>query len=133
MKVNIMIEPVLILDESETLSYESYEGHVSYKDWGIDFLEKDGLYAYSEFFIECASKKDQTVVKMVCGEWYSSISDMISSSHFKNNQGAINNKVNSPSFDLYEFQNQFNNCMSKFKNGESLIKPRFKDMAYIEC
>lgn len=132
MKVNMMIKPVLVL-EDELVSSLSYEGHVSYKGWGIDFLEKDGSYAYSEFFSEFFDKEsNQTILKMVDGDWYSSISELMSSSNFKNNKGAIYNKVNSPSFDFDEFQKQFNNCISKLKNGEGLTTPRCKDMIYIE-
>ena len=74
------------------------QGYLKYKDCEIDFIEKDGYYAYSDFFIEgnwpdkyyedteLLSKYNGLRLKLVNGGWCNSLVNLIQSIYHIPNQ-----------------------------------------------
>ena len=82
-------DSVFIMDENENIT-KAISGCLHYKGKYLNFIEKDGLYAYSEFFMEGEWPQkyfddeymynelyDGIWLKMISGGWDASFSDLI--------------------------------------------------------
>lgn len=103
--------PVFIMDEEKI--FEAKECNLTYNGKSLNFIEKDGLYAYSEFFREGWGNEDEEYeyeglhLKMVGGGWNESLSNLVQS---------INHMA-----DLYieeKDEEEINSFINRLKNGE---------------
>jgi len=83
--VSIITTQVFIMDEEKNI-FEATECDLTYKGNSLSFIERDGLYAYSEFFREGWSEYDKENgenesirLQMIQGGWNESICNLVQS------------------------------------------------------
>lgn len=119
-EISIQVRPVFIMNGDGEIC-QAISGNLIYNNNSFDFIEKDGLYAYSEFFTEgdwpeeyyenteLKNMYNGIKLKMTSGGWNESISDMF--------QSISHNSQIDILFRLLSEQDEIH-----FKSGVSLLK-----------